>query len=76
MPRRDADYWAKAMEGQDFKREDNLDTARFNRVLWAGLMGEDVPYPTERHGRQMSQNRQALLQSAEPRSPSMKERSR
>jgi hypothetical protein len=37
------------MDGQDFKREDNLDTVRFNRMLWAGLMGEDVPYPTDRH---------------------------
>ena len=45
---------AKAMEGQDFNREHNLDSARFNRVLWTGLMGEDVPYPTERQGRDLS----------------------
>ena len=53
------------MAGQDFKREDNLDTVRFNRALWAGLMGEDVPYPTERHGRDLSRNREALLKAAE-----------
>lgn len=64
VPRRDADYWVKAMDGQDFKREDNLDTARFNRVLWKGLMGEDVPYPSERHGRDLSRNRTALLKAA------------
>ena len=52
-PRRDTGYWTQAMAGQDFKREDNLDTSRFNRTLWAGLMGEDVPYPTERHGRDL-----------------------
>jgi hypothetical protein len=66
VPRRDAEYWTKAMAGQDFKREDNLDTVRLNRALWAGLMGENVPYPTERHGRDLSRNRAALLKAAEP----------
>jgi hypothetical protein len=65
VPRRDADYWTKAMEGQDFKREDHLDTVRFNRALWAGLMGEDTPYPAERHGRDLSRNREALLKAAD-----------
>jgi DNA-binding beta-propeller fold protein YncE len=64
VPRRDAEYWAKAMDGQDFKREDKLDTVRFNRALWTGLMGEDVPYPTERHGRDLSRGRAALLKPA------------
>ncbi|MPZ20513.1 MAG: beta-propeller fold lactonase family protein [Luteitalea sp.] len=64
VPRRDAQYWARVMEGQDFKREDNLDTERFNRALWAGLMGEDVPYPTERHGRDLSRGRERLLKAA------------
>jgi DNA-binding beta-propeller fold protein YncE len=64
VPRGDAEYWTKAMEGQDFKREDNLDTERFNRALWSGLMGDDVPYPTERHGRDLSRNRAALLKRA------------
>jgi len=36
-PRHSADYWAKAMEGQDFSSEDKLDTQKFNRALWAGL---------------------------------------
>jgi hypothetical protein len=31
----------------------------------AGLMGEDVPYPTERHGRDLSRNREALLKAAD-----------
>jgi hypothetical protein len=52
------------MEGQDFKREDNLDTERYNRALWSGLMGDDVPYPAERHGRDLSRNRAALLKRA------------
>lgn len=34
---RSADYWAKAMAGQDFRSEDRLDTLRFNAALWRGL---------------------------------------
>jgi hypothetical protein len=33
VPRRDAEYWTKAMEGQDFNREDNLDTVLQSRVV-------------------------------------------
>lgn len=40
-PRRDAAYWARAMQGQDFTTEDHLDTARFNQALWEGLKGEE-----------------------------------
>lgn len=39
LPERSADWWAKAMAGQDFSGEDKLDTAKFNRVLWQGLKG-------------------------------------
>jgi hypothetical protein len=28
------------MAGQDFDREDHLDTARFNRALWRGMKGD------------------------------------
>jgi hypothetical protein len=28
-------------------------------------MGEDVPYPTERHGRDLSRNRETLLKATE-----------
>jgi DNA-binding beta-propeller fold protein YncE len=55
------EYWTQKMAGQDFNRMDNLDTDTFNRVLWEGLMGGSVPYPTERHGRDLSKNRKALL---------------
>jgi hypothetical protein len=57
---RSAAYWAKAMAGQDFSREDHLDTAAFNLALWRGLKG-DQPYPTARDARDLSQNRAALL---------------
>jgi YVTN family beta-propeller protein len=40
-----AAYWERVMLGQNFDREDALDTPRFNRALWRGIMG-DRPYPT------------------------------
>jgi len=48
------------MKGQDFSAEDRLDTARYNLALWRGLKG-DAPYPARRDGRDLSQNRAALL---------------
>lgn len=61
-PRRTSAYWAEKMAGLDFNVEDNLDEPRFNRALWAGLMGEDVPYPTTRHNRNLARNRGRLLE--------------
>jgi DNA-binding beta-propeller fold protein YncE len=61
QPKRDAAYWEKAMGGQNFTVEDNLDEPRFNRALWSGLKGEDAPFPTIRHGRDMRDNREKLL---------------
>lgn len=49
-PPHDAAYWAKAMARFDFSAEDRLDSGAYNRVLWAGLMG-DKPYPETRDGR-------------------------
>jgi DNA-binding beta-propeller fold protein YncE len=37
---RSAGWWAAAMKGQDFDREDHLNTARFNRALWKGMKGD------------------------------------
>jgi DNA-binding beta-propeller fold protein YncE len=62
-PRRSSAYWAAAMAGQDFDREDHLDTAAFNVALWRGLAG-DAPYPAIRDGRDLSQGR-----SPPPRAP-------
>src|SRR5664279_3037877 len=38
-----AAYWEHAMRGQNFDREDALDTPRFNRALWRGIMA-NRPY--------------------------------
>lgn len=59
QPKRSAEYWATVMGGQDFSEEDKLDEPRFNRALWQGL--KDAPYPTERNGRDLSEERAKLL---------------
>ena len=61
-PGRTSAYWAKAMAGQDFSQEDNLNTAAFNLALWRGLKGS-APYPTARNGEDLSANRGLLLAS-------------
>lgn len=42
-PERSAQWWATAMQGQDFSGEDKLDTGAFNKALWAGLKGGTPP---------------------------------
>ena len=59
----DWQYWYDRTKDQDFSREDRIDTAYFNRVLWEGLM-PGQPYPIERSGEDLSQNREALMQEA------------
>ncbi len=66
-PRHDAAYWEEKMRGLDFHVEDKLDTPLFNRALWEGLKGSDVPYPEERSGRDLRRNRAALLAKFAPR---------
>jgi len=60
-PPHDAAYWAAKMQGFDFKHADRLDPVRFNRAIWEGLKGEDVPYPKERSGLDLRTNRKARL---------------
>jgi hypothetical protein len=60
-PRHDAEYWEHQTQGFDFTAEDKLDSAKFNQVLWKGLMGDDKPYPASRNKRNLRINRQQLL---------------
>ncbi len=39
VPKHDAAYWAKATTGFDFSDADRVPPARFNQVIWEGLMG-------------------------------------
>jgi DNA-binding beta-propeller fold protein YncE len=59
-PTHDAAYWEAKTKGFDFSQEDRVDPDKFNRVIWEGLMG-DRPYPTERSGADLRQNREQLL---------------
>ena len=59
-PTHDAKYWARVTKGMDFTAEDRFDFARYNRILWQGMMG-DAPYPTAQTGKDLRQNRAALL---------------
>jgi hypothetical protein len=47
-PRHNAAYWARVTAGFDFSDADRVPPARFNRVLWTGMMGSK-PYPTMGH---------------------------
>ncbi|MFI5329985.1 MAG: bifunctional YncE family protein/alkaline phosphatase family protein [Desulfobaccales bacterium] len=59
-PTHDLKYWARVTEGMDFTSEDRFDFARYNRILWEGLMG-NKPYPAAPTGMDMRQNRAELL---------------
>jgi len=63
IPQRSGAYWAAAMQGQDFSREDHLDTAAYNLALWRGLKG-NAPYPASRNGQDLSHDRAPLLAAA------------
>jgi YVTN family beta-propeller protein len=63
IPQRSGAYWAAAMQGQDFSREDHLDTAAYNLALWKGLKG-DAPYPSSRDGQDLRNDRPSRLAAA------------
>ena len=56
----DAKYWARVTKGMDFGTEDRFDFARYNRILWKGLMGSK-PYPAAPTGVDLRQNRGELI---------------
>jgi hypothetical protein len=56
-------YWAEKTAEFDFSKEDNLgNPEKFNRIIWQGLKG-NVPYPTERNGTDLRQDRCRIQQS-------------
>ncbi|MCM0081826.1 beta-propeller fold lactonase family protein [Geomonas sp. Red32] len=59
-PAHDAKYWAKATRGMDFSSEDKFNFARYNRILWKGLMA-GKPYPAGPTGKDLRKNRKELL---------------
>jgi DNA-binding beta-propeller fold protein YncE len=60
-PLHDAAWWAQQTKGMNFSVEDKLDTAKYNRVLWLGTIGER-PIPAVRSGADLRINRAQLLE--------------
>ncbi len=59
-PTHTAQYWAQATKGMDFSAEDRIDFAKYNLILWRGMMG-NKPYPEAPTGLNLRQNRAELL---------------
>jgi hypothetical protein len=59
-PPKDMAYWQRALGDQDYSREDQLDTAKFNTALWAGraTSGER---PVGADGKDLRRRRAAML---------------
>ena len=60
-PRHDAAYWTAKTVGFNFDQPDQIDSAKYNLILWQGLAGDNLPYPAVRSGRDLSKKRSALL---------------
>ncbi|MBG1265445.1 hypothetical protein F8S12_02905 [Nostoc sp. WHI] len=58
----DQQWWVQATKDFYFEVEDKLDTDAFNHVLWAGVKGDRVPYPTDRNNADLRQHRPQLLE--------------
>jgi len=62
-PTHNAVYWTEKTAEFDFSKEDNLgNPEKFNRIIWQGLKG-NVPYPAERNGTDLRQDRYRIQQS-------------
>jgi DNA-binding beta-propeller fold protein YncE len=55
-----AKYWARVTKGMDFSSQDKFNFARYNRILWKGLMG-NKPYPAASTGKDLRKNRKEYL---------------
>lgn len=62
-PSHDAAWWEAHTVGMNFDKPDAIDPNRFNRILWEGLKG-NTPYPTDRSGADLRDNRAELLKAA------------
>ena len=61
LPLHSSSFWAEQTKSFDFSSEDGLDTQAFNEILWKGLKGESIAYPTERDGMDLSKHREKIL---------------
>lgn len=72
----DKKWWANMTKNFNFAGEDKLDPEEFNEILWAGIKGDNIPYPEERNRKDLRENRAQLLKgwqlSENSRSPEAK----
>jgi DNA-binding beta-propeller fold protein YncE len=62
--RHDGAWWIAHTKKLNFNRPDANNPAVYNRILWAGIAGDETPFPDRATGRDLSKNRQALLQKS------------
>lgn len=57
-------WWSTHTKHLSFRRPDANDAGDYNRLLWQGVVGDDVAYPEQRSGLDLSQDRAAFLKAA------------
>jgi YVTN family beta-propeller protein len=61
---RGAKWWSVHSKRFAFNKPDANDPAEFNHLLWQGMVGDNVAYPDERSGLDLSQDRAVFLKTA------------
>jgi len=62
LPLHDASWWIANTAGMDFSHSDALKPEAYNRVLWAGIVGDGIAFPEKRDGTDLRVNRAQVLQ--------------
>ena len=54
-------WWSDKTQDFFFGKEDSLDAEKFNQIVWTGIRGEQVAYPSDRSSLNLRANRPELL---------------
>jgi hypothetical protein len=60
-PLHDGTWWALHTVGMDFSHSDALEPETYNRLLWAGIVGNAEKFPEDRDGADLRKNRDEVL---------------
>jgi DNA-binding beta-propeller fold protein YncE len=71
----DRNWWAEKTRNFDFSDADKIDADAFNRIIWQGSMGDNVPYPTTRSGADLRNDRAELLKRWQQSRPTQQQNS-
>ena len=61
VPLHDGAWWALHTVGMDFSQSDALQPETYNRLLWAGMVGDALGFPDRRDGADLRKNRNEVL---------------